>query len=95
MLMNRPLMVVMIRSNRRGHVGFLNDWRRLNVAITRAKNGLVVIGDSETLANERHWNAFLSWCKEHDCVISADLDPQMIAAKLRTKGNSKHNYKRK
>jgi hypothetical protein len=39
------------RSNLRGEIGFLDELRRINVAITRAKKQLVVIGDFETLTN--------------------------------------------
>jgi superfamily I DNA and/or RNA helicase len=38
------------RSNPRAGVGFLADWRRLNVGMTRAKRQLVLIGDMSTLA---------------------------------------------
>jgi superfamily I DNA and/or RNA helicase len=38
-----------VRSNDKGEVGFLNDIRRTNVAMTRAKKKLIMIGDSATL----------------------------------------------
>jgi superfamily I DNA and/or RNA helicase len=41
------------RSNDRGDIGFLKELRRLNVAITRARRQLVLIGDSETLLHAR------------------------------------------
>jgi superfamily I DNA and/or RNA helicase len=38
------------RSNPRGAVGFLQDWRRLNVGMTRAKRQLIMVGDLSTLS---------------------------------------------
>ncbi|KAJ3223895.1 hypothetical protein HK099_000556 [Clydaea vesicula] len=43
------IILSLVRSNENGEVGFLSDERRLNVAITRAKAHLCIIGDSETL----------------------------------------------
>ncbi len=47
----REVMILsLVRSNKKGEIGFLNDMRRLNVSLTRAKRKLVVIGDRETLS---------------------------------------------
>jgi len=59
-----------VRSNRQGKVGFLTDWRRLNVALTRAKSALLVVGDMETLAEgDKHWAAFAKWCQGVRCIM--------------------------
>jgi superfamily I DNA and/or RNA helicase len=59
-----------VRSNRRGNVGFLTDWRRLNVALTRARTALLVVGDVDTLAHgDKHWAAFNKWCQGVRCVV--------------------------
>jgi superfamily I DNA and/or RNA helicase len=57
-----------VRSNPEGNVGFLDDSRRLNVALTRAKRGLVVIGDPKTLRNQRDWDFWLTWAEEKNLI---------------------------
>ena len=45
------VLISLVRSNSQAEIGFLDDPRRMNVALTRAKRQLVVIGDSATLGN--------------------------------------------
>ncbi len=51
--------ISLVRSNNSGDIGFLKDYRRINVALTRAKKKLVVIGDSATLSNDSFYSEFL------------------------------------
>ncbi len=44
------VLVSLVRSNRAGEIGFLADVRRMNVALTRARRKLIVVGDSATVA---------------------------------------------
>lgn len=53
------IILSLVRSNPRKEVGFLSDARRLNVAITRARAKLVVLGDSTTLSQDNLWQRFL------------------------------------
>jgi len=52
-----------VRSNPEGNVGFLAEPRILNVALTRAKRGLIVIGDPATLRSDKNWQAWLEYIR--------------------------------
>ncbi|MFT5432804.1 MAG: ATP-dependent RNA/DNA helicase IGHMBP2 [Myxococcota bacterium] len=49
----------LVRSNSEAHIGFLSDRRRMNVALTRARRWLLVLGDSATLAGHSYYDAFM------------------------------------
>jgi superfamily I DNA and/or RNA helicase len=53
--------ISLVRSNPKGQVGFLSDYRRMNVAMTRARKLLVVVGDSATIASHEFYRAFLDY----------------------------------
>jgi len=55
------IILSLVRSNDDGDIGFLKDYRRMNVAITRAKEQLFVIGDSATIGGDAFYNAFLTY----------------------------------
>ncbi|XP_024527418.1 regulator of nonsense transcripts 1-like [Selaginella moellendorffii] len=53
-----------VRSNDHGALGFVANPRRMNVAITRARRGLVVVGNASTLESSCHWNLWLKEIRE-------------------------------
>ena len=53
-----------VRSNTTGEVGFLSDARRMNVALTRARRKLIVIGDSGTLGADEFFRSLIGWFEE-------------------------------
>jgi len=65
------VIVSLVRSNLTGELGFLNDTRRMNVAMTRARRRLVVIGDSSTLSTLPFYKAFIAYAEEKGAYKSA------------------------
>jgi ATP-dependent RNA/DNA helicase IGHMBP2 len=63
--------ISLVRSNDNKDIGFLSDVRRMNVALTRAKKKLVVIGDSATLSNHAFYNDFLAYVDNINAYKSA------------------------
>ncbi|KAL9655597.1 hypothetical protein ABK040_002261 [Willaertia magna] len=53
-----------VRSNDHQGIGFLNDPRRLNVALTRARCGLIIIGNAKVLSKQPLWNLLLHHFKK-------------------------------
>jgi ATP-dependent RNA/DNA helicase IGHMBP2 len=59
------IILSLVRSNDDGEIGFLKDYRRMNVAITRAKEQLYVIGDSATIGADNFFNSFLTYVEKN------------------------------
>ena len=55
------VLISMVRSNDRGEIGFLADTRRTNVAMTRARRKLIIVGDSATLASNSFYSEMLTY----------------------------------
>ncbi|CAM9344796.1 unnamed protein product, partial [Phaeothamnion confervicola] len=53
------IILTCVRSNEHQGIGFLSDPRRLNVALTRAKYGVVLVGNPRILSKNPLWNALI------------------------------------
>ena len=63
--------ISLVRSNPKSEIGFLIDYRRMNVAMTRARKLLVVIGDSATIGSNTFYARFLEYCEQKGGYQSA------------------------
>jgi superfamily I DNA and/or RNA helicase len=59
------VLISLVRSNATGEIGFLADTRRMNVAITRARRKLIVVGDSATLGGHPFYDRLLEYFEQH------------------------------
>ncbi|HEX5026949.1 MAG TPA: AAA domain-containing protein [Agriterribacter sp.] len=63
--------ISMTRSNMENKIGFLSDIRRMNVAMTRARKKLVVVGDSATLSQFPFYANFITYAEQKNAYQSA------------------------
>jgi len=57
------ILVSLVRANEQGQIGFLSDLRRMNVAITRARFKLIILGSAETLCLHKFYRKLFEACK--------------------------------
>lgn len=65
------IVISFVRSNEKAEVGFLGDIRRTNVAMTRARKKLIMMGDSATLGSHPFYLALLDYVQQHNFYRSA------------------------
>jgi superfamily I DNA and/or RNA helicase len=68
---NQCIIISLVRSNADSNIGFLSDYRRMNVALTRAKEKLILIGDSATIGQDSFYAKLLNYIESIDAYHSA------------------------
>lgn len=64
------ILISCVRSNANGEIGFLSDTRRMNVALTRAKCKLLIVGDSSTISNHVFYGRLIEYLESIDAYRS-------------------------
>jgi len=65
------IIVSLVRANLKGDIGFLSDTRRMNVAMTRARRKLMVVGDSATISTLSFFQDFITYAESINAYRSA------------------------
>ncbi|KAK4278100.1 hypothetical protein QN277_015992 [Acacia crassicarpa] len=75
------IMISTVRSNKQGNVGFLSNRQRTNVALTRARHCLWILGNAETLKQSGSvWRRLVNDAKERGCFHNGDDDQNLAQA---------------
>jgi superfamily I DNA and/or RNA helicase len=69
------VVISLVRSNDKGEIGFLADTRRMNVALTRARRKLIVIGDSATLGGHKFYHRLLEYFERQQAYHTVWEEP--------------------
>ena len=68
------IVISLVRDNADGQIGFLRDLRRMNVAITRARMKLIVVGNAETLSRHRFYRELAEHFRAHGDFIQLPVE---------------------
>ena len=69
------IVISMVRDNDEGTIGFLRDLRRMNVALTRARMKLIIIGNSETISKYKFYKELIEYFKEKGAFVVHQKSP--------------------
>ncbi|KAK9069562.1 hypothetical protein SSX86_011466 [Deinandra increscens subsp. villosa] len=58
-----------VRSSEKKGIGFVADFRRMNVGITRARASVLVVGSADALRQDKHWKNLISSAEERNCLF--------------------------
>ena len=64
------ILISLVRANEDGKIGFLNDLRRMNVAITRARMKLMILGDASTLTRHAFYKELYNYISQRGKIIT-------------------------
>lgn len=64
------IMISLVRANDKGKIGFLGDLRRMNVAITRARMKLMILGDAPTLTRHAFYKELYEYIRQNGQVVA-------------------------
>lgn len=70
------ILISMVRGNDEGRIGFLGDLRRMNVAITRARMKLIILGDTSTLSKTRFYRKLIEHVTENGRMLVIPGQPK-------------------
>ena len=81
-----------VRASPAGGIGFLQDIRRMNVGLTRARKSLWVLGNAASLSRGEYWRKLVEEAKARDLYTSGDLAMRLRAAASVAKGGGKKGH---
>ncbi|RUM27684.1 MAG: IGHMBP2 family helicase, partial [Aquifex sp.] len=64
------IIISLVRANKEEDIGFLKDYRRLNVALTRARRKLIILGNGKTLGRDKVYRELMEYIKNEGLYIN-------------------------